>query len=78
MSDTGGFHRFELLQPDRTAEVVEQTLPSPKQERDEADSELVDQAGAQVLLDHAGATRDEDVLRRRRAAPALMPLPSHR
>ena len=52
------------------AAVVEQPLPGAEEERRDVDLELVEQAGAEVLLRDAGAPGQQDVAVARRGAGA--------
>jgi hypothetical protein len=60
VGDAWRLDRAHLLDLE-VADVLEQPLAVPEQDRDEVQLELVDQPGGQVLLDHAGASSEQHI-----------------
>jgi hypothetical protein len=60
VGDAGRLDRTHLLDLE-VADVLEQPLTVPEQDRDEVQLELIDQSGGKVLLDDAGAPAEQHV-----------------
>ena len=60
MGYAGRLDRARLLDLE-VADVLEQPLAVPEQDRDEVQLELVDQPGGQVLLDQVGASCEQRI-----------------
>jgi hypothetical protein len=69
VGDAGRLDRTHLLDLE-VADVLEQPVTVPEQDRDDVQPELIDQPGGQVLLDDAGAPPSSTSGRRRPAWPA--------
>ena len=50
-----------LVPVGRRADILEQALPAAQQDGHDGDVEVVDETGAEVLLDRAGAAAEPDV-----------------